>query len=222
MQIEWFEYLQIASFVIAVVCCKALYRKGIVMFIPLLFLGCIADLLGDNYATFGWKNNYFLYNYYLLITTPLSLYLFYKMIDVHAKSKVAFLIITILCLLLIVLNYFFIQGRFQFNSYSLLLIMIVNIIFSCLVLVKIAIDDNKLQSLYKEPFFWLNAGNLLFSLGTLVVLGLQQYIVANKINLNGQSLYNVVMPILNVLLYIALSYGFILCQMQTKKSSTQL
>ena len=93
---------------------------------------------------------------------------------------------------------------------------------SCLVLVKVAIDDNKLQSLYKEPFFWMNAGNLLFSLGTLVVLGLQQYIADNNIKFSGQALYNAVMSILNVFLYVALSYGFILCQKQTNKLLSRL
>lgn len=214
MQIEWFEYLQIASFVIAVICRKALYRQGIVVFIPFLLLDCAADLLGDNYKTFGWKQNYFLYNYYLLLSTPLLFYLFYKMLGLQAKSKAAFFIITILCLSLILLNYFFIQGTFQFNTYSLLLIMILNIILSCLVLVKLAVDDNKLQSLYKEPFFWINAGTLLFSLGTLVSLGLQQYIAANNITWKGEKLYNVIMPVLNAFLYVALSYGFILCRIQ--------
>ncbi len=222
MHIEWFEYLQFASLLIAIVCYQDLKSYHIVVFIPFLFLDCLVDLLGDNYLSFGWKSNYFLYNYYLLTTTPLSLILFFKMLGLKGKLKIIFFFIGSLFMLLLLINYFFIQGKSQFNSYSLLLIMAINVIFSALILIKLVVtDDTKVSSLFKEPFFWINAATLLFSLGTLVVLGLQQYIIANKMKLNQEMLYNVIMHILNIFLYTALSYGFILCRIRTTRSSQQ-
>lgn len=220
MQLEWFEYLQILSLIIALLCYKGLRLYGILLFIPFLFFDCITDFLGDNYLIFGWEDNYFLYNYYLLITTPLSLFLFYKMLSLN-KAKIIFLVISILLMSFITINYFFIQGKAQFNSYSLLLGMTINIIFSSLILIRLVADDTKILNLFKEPFFWINAATLLFSLGTLVVLGLQQYIVANDIKYKEEILYNVIMHILNVFLYAALSYGFILCHLQKNKLSLQ-
>lgn len=222
MQIEAFQYLQISCFLISVICFKALHKWGIALFVALLFLDCVVDLLGDNYKAFGWKDNYLVYNCYLLLSEPLSLFLFYKMLGLSPRFRILFSGFAFLCLLLIVINYCFIQGPSKFNTYSLLLIMILNIIFSCLVLIKLAIDDRKLLPIYREPFFWINAATLLFSLGTLVVLGLQEYIAVKNVSLNGKMLYNVIMPMLNVFLYVALSYGFLLCRIQANKYSTQL
>lgn len=212
MYFEWFQYLQLSSLIIASICYQGLKHYGILIFIPLLFLDCLVDLLGDNYLTFGWKSNYFLYNYYLLITTPLYLIVFSKMLNLNGKLKIVSIAIGSLLMLLILINLFFIQGKSQFNSYSLLLIMVINVIFSSLILINLVTDDRQVPSLFKEPFFWINSAILLFSLGTLVVLGLQQYIAANRIKLNEKMLYNTVMHILNIILYSALSYGFILCR----------
>jgi len=111
-----------------------------------------------------------------------------------------------------VINYLFLQGTKQLNTHSIILIEIMNIILSCFVLVQLVFKDDIERSLFNEPYFWINVGSLFFSLGTLVVMGLQQYIRANYIQLNKVSAYFFIMPFLNVILYSSWSYGFILCK----------
>jgi hypothetical protein len=97
--------------------------------------------------------------------------------------------------------------------------MLLTIVFSCLILFSLATADNFNLPFFRHPYFWINAGNLLFSLVTLVLLGLQQVIIANKIELQHKSLYYAILPIVNIILYIGLIYAFILCRPVKNKYS---
>ncbi len=54
----------------------------------------------------------------------------------------------------------------------------------------------------------------LFGLITLVVLGLQEYILLNHIEIAHKTLYYVILPTLNAIVYSGYSYAFILCRTQ--------
>jgi hypothetical protein len=49
---------------------------------------------------------------------------------------------------------------------------------------------------------------------TLVVLGLQTYILINHVEIAHQSLYHAIMPVVNAVVYLGYSYAFILCRTQ--------
>lgn len=114
-------------------------------------------------------------------------------------------------MLFILIDFYFLQGVSMFNTYSLILIMLLNIVFSVLILVNFFLFDERTIDFLKHPYLWINSGILIFSLGTLVVLGLQHYIEANKIVIGNKNAYRQIMPILNVILYSAYSYAFLLC-----------
>ena len=79
-------------------------------------------------------------------------------------------------MVLILINFVFIQGTLQFNSYSLGLVDIMLIVFSGLCLVRLTVFDQEELNFMREPYFWINSLNLLSCLVMLVVLGLQSYI----------------------------------------------
>ena len=56
--------------------------------------------------------------------------------------------------------------------------------------------------------------NLLFGLITLVVLGLQSYILNNHIEIAHKPLYLAILPAVNAIVYAGYSYAFILCRTQ--------
>jgi hypothetical protein len=88
-----------------------------------------------------------------------------------------------------------------------------------MVLFKMAvIDEPENERIYMHPFFWISVSLLLFSLGSLVVLGLQEYIVSHQIQMEGKSIYRIIMPVLNVILYLGYTYAFLLCRKKIKKS----
>src|SRR5580704_3883611 len=143
MQIAWFEYCQLISLCIAIYCWKGLKTCSLLAFIPFLVIVNITELTGENFRAFGWTSNYFIYNLYLLISTPFLFYLAGKMLFLTRKESVIYFIVCILCMLLVILNLGFNQGFIQFNTYSLGLIEIMVIVFSGLCLVRLTVFDEK-------------------------------------------------------------------------------
>lgn len=212
MIIHWFSYLQLICLLISLLFYRYLKRNSIQLFVPLVAIACATEITAANFRSFGWPNNYFVFNIYLLLSTLLKLFLFRKMLHLNKGTWRIFIIVSILLLGYICLNIFFIQGLMIFNNYSLIAICIIDISLSCFVLFQLVFAREEDSDLSKHPYFWINGGLLFFSLGTIVVLGLQPYIRENNLVTNKKILYGVIMPVLNVILYGSWSYSFILCR----------
>ena len=203
-------------------CYRGLKTLSIAWFIAFIFLECLADTLGENYMRWGLNTltkrdeDYLIYNPYLILSTPVLLYLFGKMLNLSGRQKKIFIFSCVLIVTLIIINYVAGEGLYNFNTRSLLLIALSTIFLSVFVLLKLSMEENRVITLFKEPYFWINAFLLLFALGELV-LGLQGYIQVNNIQVFGQSIYTLIMGILNVFLSSALSFAFILCQISASK-----
>jgi hypothetical protein len=222
MHIAWFEYFQIISFFVAIYCWKGLKACSLLAFIPLLVIVNITELTGVNFRAFGWSSNYFIYNLYLLVSTPFFFYLAGKMLFLTKKETIIFYIVCILCMILVFVNFAFIQGSRQLNTYSVCLVEIMIIVFSGLCLVRLTVFDQHELNFMKEPYFWINSLNLLSGLITLVVLGLQSYILINQIEIANKTLYYAIMPAINAIVYAGYSYAFILCRTQKTRYSSPL
>jgi hypothetical protein len=214
MHIAWYEYFQIISLCVAIYCWKGLKACSLLAFIPYLLIVNITELTAEYFHAFGWTSNYLIYNLYLLISTPFLFYLAGKMLFLTRKESVIFIIVCVLCMLLVIANFVFIQGFTQFNTYSLCVIEIMVIVFSGLCLVRLTVFDEKELNFMKEPYFWINSLNLFFGLILLVVLGLQSYILINHIEIAHKSLYSAILPVVNAIVYLGYSYAFILCRTQ--------
>jgi hypothetical protein len=212
--ITWYAYFQILSLCVAIYCWKGLKACSLQAFIPFLVIVNITELTAMNFQAFGWPSNYIVYNLYLIVSTPFLFYLAGKMLFLTRKESIIFYIVCVLCMLLVVFNFIFVQGSSQFNSYSLSLIMIMLIVFSGLCLVRLTVLDHKELNFIKEPYFWINSLNLFFGLITLVVLSLQAYILVNHVEIAHRTLYSSIMPVVNALVYSGYCYAFILCRTQ--------
>jgi len=218
MTLLYFQYFQMFSLLLAVLCRKGLNTFSIGILIPILLVDNVADFLGVNdYYIFHSTDNYFIYNIYYLVSTPLYLYLFTIMLkgDAREHRRLLFAALAIEGFLLI--NYFFIQGILPFDSFSAILVNLTNFVFSCLVLARLAMRKEENSPLLMDPFFWINAMILLFSIVSIVVLGLQKYIAVNHIQYDGKSLYIALSQAANAVLYTGYSGAILLCQMQRSK-----
>ncbi len=222
MQIAWYEYFQIISLCVAVYCWKGLKSCSLLAFIPLLVIVNITELIGINFRAFGWSSNYRIYNLYILVSTPFFFYLAGKMLFLTRKEMIIFNIVCILCMMLVIGNFLFVQGNIEFNTYSIGLVEIMIIVFSGLCLVRLTVFDQKELNFMKEPYFWINSLNLLGGLITLVILGLQSYILINHIEIAHKRLYNAILPAVNAIMYSGYSYAFILCRTQKTRLSSPL
>jgi len=214
MHIAWYEVFQIICLILSIYCWRGLKACSLLAFIPLLVIVNITELAGANFRAFGMESNYFIYNLYLLVSTPFFFYLSGKMLFLMNREAVVYYIVCVLSLILILINFVFIQGMFQFDSYSLGLVQIMLIVFSGLSLVRLTVLDQKELNFMREPYFWINSLNLLFGLITLVLLGLQSYIRVNRIEIANKPLYYAILPAVNAIVYAGYSYAFILCRTQ--------
>jgi hypothetical protein len=215
MHIAWYEYFQIISLGVAIYCRKGLKACSLGAFIPLLIIVNISELIGINFRAFGWKSNYNVYNIYLLLSTPFFFWLAGKMLFLTKKESLIYYTVCVLCMLFVIVNFLFIQGRMgQFNTYSLGLIEIMMIVFSGLCLVRLTVIDQEEMNFMREPYFWINSLNLLFGLITLVILSMQTYISQNNIEIGHKPLYSAILQPLNAIVYAGYSYAFILCRTQ--------
>jgi hypothetical protein len=219
MKLFWPQYFQILSLLLSVIYSRGLSKFKITGFILLLFITCIVEIIGSNMPYFHWKNNYFIYNYYLIIIFPITYYIFYRMLAYAGWIRIIFFSLGSLVLIFFLLNVFFIQGLYDFNTYSLILMEFVTALLSLLVLVKLFKEDDFSIMLYEHPYFWISGATLIFSVSTLVILGLQQYIEVHHLQFAGKNIYRVLIQIVNVVLYVSYSYAFFLCNKLTSKSS---
>ncbi len=219
MQIIWPQYFQIICLLLSLIFSRGLNKFKLAGFIPLLTIVCVVEFLGVNRASFGWKNNYFLYDCYLIVSFPVTYYVFYRMLAYKGWLRIVYFSLGFLILAFFILNMLFMQGSKTFNTYSLILTEFVITVISLMVLIKQFKDDDFTVMLYEHPYFWISGASLIFSVSTLVILGLQQYISSNHIQIAGKNIYKFLTPIMNIVLYTCYSYAFYLCHKLTSKSS---
>ena len=221
MHIIWAQCFQILSLLLSVVYSKGLRKFRLSLFIPLLLVVCVTEFIGTNRAYFGWKNNYLVYDCYLIISFPITYYIFYRMLAYTSWLRIIYFSLGFLILTFFILNILFIQGVGKFNTNTLILTEFVTAILSLLVLVELFKEDDFSVLLYDHPYFWISGATLISSVSALVILGLQQYIEVNKLRYEGKNIYRILTPIVNVVLYVSYSYAFFLCNKLTNKLSQQ-
>jgi hypothetical protein len=217
MTIMWHIYFELFSLLCALIFARGLNSFGIGILIPLLFLDNITEIVGANYYHFGWKDNYFVYSIYLVLSTPLALLLFGAMMGGSPQQRRRYLWACIGIQGFVLINYFFVQGPYEFDTYSFLLINTAEIVLCCLVLARLAIRRDDQAGLLRDPYFWISGSTLLFNLVSLILLGALKFIALNHLEIRHKNLYLAILPAANALLYSGYSYAFLLCHSQARK-----
>lgn len=211
MQLPFYQYFQILALISCIIFYKDVRKNKLGAFLPLCILVCGVEISSANVLV--WKlgnSDHFIKNIYLLVSTPLYFYIFYRQFPLSKKIKIAYSAIAVIVSGLFLMNYLFFQGPTHINILSVIFQQLVTILLSCTLLYFLSTDE-KYIILFKEPSFWIAAGLLIFSLGTLVILGLYQYIRMNHLTIQNQNLYSFLMPFLNIILYSSYTYAFYLC-----------
>jgi hypothetical protein len=214
MHFDFFQYFELLSLLLALVCYQGLKKFSLTAFVPLLIIINVMEIIGVNYS----GPNYFIYNMLILLQTPFFLFLYGKMLMLRDNELTVFRIVSALALFFILFNYFFWQGTEKFTNYSFILIQVLNIVLSCLVLLRLYMLETNIILLV-SPYFWINAANLLFGLAVLILLGLQDYIIRNNIKIGDYSLYRYILPFATIVLYSFYSFAFVLCRKRINRWS---
>lgn len=206
------------SLLLALVCRRGLNYFGLGILIPILVLDNVTETLGNNYKLFtDLSQNHVIFNVYILLSTPLFFYLFASMLGGNMAERRRLRWIALAAEVLLLINFCFVQGWKEFDTFSALFISFINIILSCIVLARLTMRKDDESSLLHDPSFWINSLILLFNLVQLLILGLYKYIVTNHLGISNQNLYLAIMPAANAVYYAGLGGAFLLCQRQKNK-----
>ncbi|WP_139113149.1 hypothetical protein [Mucilaginibacter sp. PPCGB 2223] len=218
MVIHYFMYFQFLSLLLSIIYYRGLKTFKLLGFIPLLLIVCFTEITAANPSFVGLPNNHGIYNYYLLFSTPVTFYIFLQMLYFKGWVKSLYILTSALLVLFVVINFLVGQGPLRFDTYSLILIEFLTGLLTLLVIAKLFREDDSPIYLNRHPYFWIAASTLIFSIVTLIVLGMQQFIEVKKIRIGNLQIYSVIMPMINVFLYGCYSYAFYLCRKLTSNS----
>lgn len=211
--------VEAGSFVVCVLLYKTLKSSNLKYFLPFLLLTIVIELVGNWLMGKGIRN-YLMFNLFTSIEFIFYAFLFYKHFKLTGFKKFALFFIPfyILC---VTVNVSFIQGPNNFHTYTFLLGSFFIVTFCCLFFYESVLPDYLDNALTKQPFFWVCTGLLLFYLGSVIINALFEYLRSFDMQEEGKRIYGIINQSLNVVLYSAFIFAFLLCRKNSKTYSLQ-
>ncbi|QHS62387.1 hypothetical protein [Chitinophaga agri] len=120
---------------------------------------------------FGWdysKNNLWIYNLFITVRLVLLQAIYYLLLH-NPRIKRMIAVSAPILILFGLINYFFIQGPFQSNTYTVITSH-VTIITLCLYYFRQLLQDPYIIVLHKEPMIWMTLGTFLYQTASLPFL----------------------------------------------------
>jgi len=192
---------------------KRLQPKWLQLFLYLLLFTLAIEIGAALYSGYYKKSNHFIINIYLPISYAFYFFIFLKNLGTGKYASVIYTAFTVyvLCFLYDII---FIDGLFYFNTYSYCLGSIL-IVLCCLLYFMHLFKSDILLNYFALPMFWISTGLLFFYAGSLVEMSLIRYMINNHLDPDS-SIYDIIMLILNVLLYGSFTMSF-LCNIKWQK-----
>ncbi len=170
-------YFEVGALLVSMLFSKRISASPIRWFLPYLSVIVIVELLGRYIKKDLGSVNSWLYN----ISIPIE-YVFYSLLFIHFYTNPKFKKICIfalaLFLIFIVINISFIEGFYDFNTYTLKIGSFLMIIFSCMFFIDL-VQREKDFTLTTEPMFWIASGVLLFNTGEFFFNLSLDYLIKN-------------------------------------------
>ena len=215
--ISYYIYLlvQTSSFLVCLYSYNSLKNTELRYFLPFLFLTLIVELTGLWMTQHGIKN-YLLFNVFTTFEFIFYAFLFYK----HYRKnnfKLLSVVFMPLYIIAVFINLMYFQGIEKFHTYTFLLGSFFIVVFCCLFFYESVLPEYLENTLTKQPFFWVCTGLLLFYLGSVIINALFEYLRSFDMQIEGKKIYGTINQSLNVILYSAFIFSFILCRNNSKK-----
>ncbi len=153
------------------------------------------------------QSNLWFYNLLFFCCCVFYLYFFYKVLQ-SGRMKKTIRILTFIYILFAVINFFFIQGTLELNTYTELLTSFL-VVFLSIAYYYQLLFAKEVIVLKNDAMFWISTGLLIYHLGS--VMGLFLINVMNLIsNEKAQSIHFII-RIAALIMYLTFSIAF-LCQ----------
>jgi hypothetical protein len=163
------------------------------------------------------QNNLAYYNFLAAVEFGFFTFFFSRTIPNDRIKK--FLAKTVFVLPVVCLvNYFFIQGPFVFNTYTFMISSVVMIILATIYYYH-SFNQEVAISRLREPSFWINTGILFFFVCTATVLGGVNYFAFSSMSVRLN--FGMILRGVSAFFYFTLLIAF-LCQINIQRSSSSL
>jgi hypothetical protein len=214
-----FLLAQIISFTVCLILFKTLRRTDLRLFLPFLLLTISVEIIGSWSIRHGIRN-YLMYNVFTAFEFVFYSYLFYIhfKIPLYRRIAIFFIPFYIIC---VFYNLAYLQGINNFHTYTFLLGSFFIVVFCCLFFYESVLPEQLEKQLTKQPFFWVCTGLLLFYLGSVIINALFEYLRSFDMQEEGKRIYGIINQSLNVVLYSAFIFAFVLCRNNNKTYSLQ-
>jgi hypothetical protein len=218
MNLGYFHYFEYLSLVASLFYYRGLKAYSLQLMAPLLLIVCVIETVAAYYSELGLPSVQGVNNLYILISPFFYFVIFYKMIRPSGKFAIAYQVIALLTIAFIIYDLLD-SDFFKFiNTPTIVVSLTEHVILSLLVLFKLFSNESREVVLMKEPYFWIAMAILIFSLVTIVTMGLHPIIYKNKVTIFGKSAYRVIMPMVCVVMYSCYSYAFFLTSRAVNKT----
>ncbi|KQS53589.1 hypothetical protein CLV50_2004 [Flavobacterium lindanitolerans] len=170
----------------------------------MIFFSVLTEFVGSNLTRWtGWIN-YGVYNFYMLVSLSYYLLLLKYLLVQRSHRRLVDVFLAVFILFYFA-NFIFIQKNISETfTYSFTLGVLFVLLMSCLYLVEI-FNSKKILNFSKSVFFWFILGVLLLHVPYLpFMLAIKWFLIESN-----ESVYSLVLFILNVLMYGCFIIGFI-------------
>jgi hypothetical protein len=209
-----FDIVEIVTLLVGIFCLSALKKSPLIWLVGLLFIVVTAELAGRYFRKVLHQPNAWIFNLSTCIEFLVYGLLFYRCFTFPAFKKIALGFLYFFPIAAAV-NIIFIQGFFNFHSYTMSIGSLFMILFCCCFFYELLYQKEKIN-LLAMPLFWIATGILFFYTGDLLYNLFFNYMVAN--NLNYKALFAAINNNLIILLYFCFTVAF-LCKRLDIKSS---
>ncbi len=210
LKLYLFQCAELISLIVSLLTAKKLWGTHFFWFIPFLALTNMVELG----ARFGWftigTSNVWVYNIFENIEFIFYAWFFSTQAAIAKKKKIFYLTAAYLCVACI--NIIFIQGFFNFHSYSYLLGSLFMIYLVIDFFYNLIHQQGEYIHLLKYPPFWISVGILFFYVGMFSFYVYFEFIILH-LSKDYSNLFLVLMDIFNIVLYGCFSIAF-LCPKQ--------
>jgi hypothetical protein len=211
-------YIYIASILTAFISSLISFRLDLPfhlkLFSCLLGLTFLVEVSAATLAYGFHRKNNWVYNSFMLVEFWVYAYFYFCLIRRIILRRILYVFLVIFPIFWLVTVIFFFGFR-MWDSYVVIVGSFFSVLFA-LMYYYCVVTARDIVPLRMLPEFWVATGMLIFYLGAFPYFGLLNFLVKNHLEVAQQLL--VVLQVLDTLMYILFSYGYLCRIVNTKKS----
>lgn len=177
----------------------------------LLIINLFVEIFGQ-WLVIEYGTNIPMFNFYMALLVTMHMFLLREMVVGKLVKKIVFVLLWVYPLICLA-NIFFIQGIFNWQSYSYLIGNVIVVSLTVYYFFELFRRPTFIN-LIKEPAFWICSALLFYYMGSFPFLGLANLLMKAPLILRNN--LSVLLNLLTILQYILFSIAF-LCRLKIKK-----